>query len=288
MYTAKIENRNGDLLILTGDEPVYQVVSIQGLNPPAAQINTTAIVGLDGSRYNSAKLQTRNLVIMVKINGSVERNRLGLYHYFRTKEWCKLYYKNDTLDVSIEGYVESVECDLFSNAEMAQISILCPFPYFRSIAQIVADSSAVNSAFVFPFSINIGEPVIISSVDPSTEGYIEVFNSSESETGVMLEVDFNADCESIDIKNTTTGDDMVLNYEFEDGDKLLVNTTKGQKTIGLLRGSNYYNIFTALQPGSVFFQLNMGSNRFQFLIDGEERPDDAFLIFKYYNLYRGV
>lgn len=275
-------------MILTGDEPVYQVVSIQGLNPPPAQINTTNIVNMDGSRYNSAKLLTRNLVITIRINGEVEQNRLRLYRYFKTKEWCTFYYKNDSVDVNIAGYVESVECDLFSRSEMAQISILCPFPYFRSVSQIVADSSTVFSTFVFPFSINIDDPVVISSIDPDSEGYIDVYNGSESETGVLLEIDFDDAFNSVAVKNTTTGDEMTLNYAFEAGDKVLINTTRGEKSVILARGSIFTNIFSSLAPGSVFFQLVMGVNRFQYLVNGVENTEDVFLIFKYYTLYRGV
>lgn len=288
MYTAKVKNINGDLMILTGDEPVYQIISIQGLNPPAAQINTTTIVGLDGARYNSARLETRNLVITVKINGSVEQNRLRLYRYFRTKEWCTFYYKNESVDVSIDGYVESVECDLFSNSETAQISILCPFPYFRGISEIIADSSAVFAVFVFPFSINLGDPVIISSINPDSDGSVDVYNGSESETGVILEVEFFASASTLEIKNSSSGDDIKLIYSFQIGDKVIINTNKGQKSISLIRGGVVSNIFSALQQGSSFFQLQIGNNHFEYLVDGLPKADDVFLVFRYYNLYRGV
>ena len=82
MYTAAIENASGSVYVLTGDEPVYQVLSIQGLNPPSAQLNVTNIVGLDGAKYNSARLNTREIVVTVKITGEVEKNRLNLYKYF--------------------------------------------------------------------------------------------------------------------------------------------------------------------------------------------------------------
>ena len=103
MFAAKIQNASGDVMTLTGKEPKYQIIDIQGLNPPAAQINTSTIVGMDGAVFNSSKLQTRNLVLTIKINGDVELNRLRLYSYFRTKEWCKFYYTNDSLEVTIDG-----------------------------------------------------------------------------------------------------------------------------------------------------------------------------------------
>ena len=287
MYTAKIENSNGDLLTLTGQEAVFQVINIAGLNPPAAQINTTTIVGLDGAVFNSSKLQTRNLVLTIKINGYVETNRLLLYSYFKTKDKCTFYYTNNSLDVSIEGYVESVECDLFTNNEIAQISILCPYPYFKSLSEILTDSSNVTPQFVFPFSINIDEPVVISTLD-DTEG-IAVFNSSESETGVLVEIDVKDSVSSIEIKNTSTGDDLKLIYSFLSGDKIIINTNKGQKSVNLIRGGTISNLFSALQQGSVFFQLTVGTNNFEYLVSGSAaNNDDISILFRYYSIYRGV
>ena len=52
MYEARI-TAGGDTLTLTGNETDYQVIKIDGLNPPQAQINVTPIVGLDGAVFNS-------------------------------------------------------------------------------------------------------------------------------------------------------------------------------------------------------------------------------------------
>lgn len=289
MYTARIENRDGELMILTGDEPVYQVIGITGLNPPRAQINLTTVVGLDGARFNSAKLETRNIVITVRINGEVEANRLRLYQYFRTREWCTFYYSNGTRDVSIEGYVESVECNLFAQGETAQISILCPFPFFRSIAEVIADSSDSYPQFTFPFSINIGEPVVISTLDIYGVGYIDVYNGSEVETGVIMSAEFSEAADKLEVKNVTTGEDMTLVYPFLPDDKIVIDTIKGEKSVTLIRGGVLYNLFAAIQPGSAFYQLAIGVNRFEYLVDDATDEDgDVFLTFRFYNLYRGV
>lgn len=286
MFTAKIENASGDMLTLTGNEPVYQVIKITGLNPPHAQINTTSIVGLDGARFNSAKLNTRNIVLTVKINGDVETNRLNLYHYFRTKEPCTFYYANDTLDVSINGYVENVECDLFTNNELAQISIICPYPYFKSISQVIADSSNVLGLFVFPFSINADEPIAFSSLQ--TNGDIEVYNASESETGALIDITVKNSVNTIQINDVVSGDTLTLSYSFIAGDKISINTNKGQKSISLIRNGLITNIFSALQQGSTFFQLMSGINLFEYTTNGVSASNDILILFRFYNVYRGV
>lgn len=285
MYTAKIETAGGEILTLTGHEAVYQVIDISGLNPPPAQINTSTIVGMDGAVFNSSKLNTRNIVLTVRINGDVEANRLNLYKYFRTKESCTFYYKNGTLDVSIGGYIETVECGLFTNSETAQISILCTYPYFKSIAQVIKDFSHEVAAFEFPFSINIGEPVIISEYSMTL---INVFNASESETGATIEIAVNADVDTIDIKNTTTGEEFALDFAFEAGDYIMINTNIGEKTVTLMRDGAQENLFRALRQGSDFFQLAAGNNVFEYTAGGIVENPNVFIVFKFYNVYRGV
>lgn len=286
MFKAKIENFNGDVLTLTGNEAVYQIVSIIGLNPPKAQINTTKIVGMDGAIFNSSKLGMRNVVLTVKINGDVEANRLNLYSYFQTKSWCKFYYSNDSLDVFIEGYVESVECDLFSSREMAQISILCPFPYFQSIAENTASSSNVISGFVFPFSINMNDPIPISEISP--QGAIQVFNSSESESGTIIEINFRMNASSVELINTRSGETFELDYAFLQNDKVIVNTQKGAKSVTLVRNGVVSNLFSALKKGSVFIQLSPANNIIDYSVDGQIESGAVYIVFKFHNAYRGV
>ena len=286
MFTAKIENVSGNMLTLTENESDFQVISITGLNPPNAQINTATLVGLDGAVFNSSKLETRNIVILIKINGDVENNRQLLYQYFRTKEWCKFYYLNSSRNVSIEGYVQNVECDLFTNAEMAQISIICPYPYFRSISEDTTDSTGVQPAFTFPFTINEGEPVIISTFIDHEAIYIN--NDSESESGVLIEIDVRSAFNSIELKNTRQGEDFELNYAFQLGDRIIINTNKGKKSVYLMRNGVKINLFSVMKLGSVFFQLQPGSNIIQYLIDGQSDNESAYIMFRHFTIYRGV
>lgn len=286
MFTAKIENSSGQSLTLSQNEQDYQIISITGLNPPKANINMTAIAGMDGSKFNSSKINTRNIVITLKLNGDVEANRLALYQMFRVKEPCTFYYQTESRNVFINGYVETVEVNLFSRSELMQISIICPYPYFKSMATIVADISDRAAAFVFPFSINIGEPIPFSVYVENRE--TGVVNDSESETGVTVQIDVLDSVNKIQIKNTNTQEAITLQYSFQEGDKITINTQKGSKSVQLTREGEISNIFSALQQGSVFFQLHPGVNPFTYLVDNGTNDDDVFITFNYSNSYRGV
>lgn len=286
MYTAKIENRSGDVYILNGDEAAWQIASITGLNPPQGLINTTTIVGLDGAVFNSSKLETRNIVITVRITGDAEQNRLRLYRAFRTKEWCRFYYSNDTVDVWIDGYVESVECDLFQKAEQAQISIICPQPYFRSVKQIIADISSTTALFTFPFSINQDEPIPISSYDQDASAVVT--NDTATPTGIIIELDFETAANEVIIGDTDTGEQIHLVYAFQAADRVVINTNPGEKSVRLTRNGVTTSIFSAVQLGSVFFQLQAGRNAFTYTVDNGEHTADVYVMMRFYNQYRGV
>lgn len=286
MYTAQIENAKGNVLTLTGNETEYQVVSIIGLNPPNAQINTTTVVGLDGAKFNSSKLETRQIVITLKINGDAETNRQMIYSYVPTKQWVKFYFKNANRDVYIEGYVQTVEVDLFSNSQLMQIAILCPQPYFKAIDEVIDNISKVKPLFTFPFSIEVGSPEVISSLDANK--ITNVLNASETETGFTIQITFNGPASTLKIWNTETGDEFSLAYSFQQGDIVTINTTKGQKAVSLLRNATTTNLFTAIQQGSVFFQLETGDNHFTYQVDGGADDNEVDIQFIHNTLYRGV
>ena len=286
MFTCKIENEAGEVLELTGHDKDYQVYEISGLNPPAAQINMSTLVGLDGARFNSSKLNTRQIVIMLALNGDVEANRLRLYHGARTKEKIRFYITTDTRNVYIDGYVESLEVLIFAMKQTAQIGIICPYPYFSALDEILADSSNVLSDFTFPFSIEDDTPVVLSELLDS-DGII-VYNMSEAPTGAIINIQFNASASSVRIRNTGTGADFGLSYSFQNGDVVIINTNIGQKSVSLIRNGVITNLFPALIAGSTFLMLEPGINTFNYLVDGAEPTGQVEIQFRYRNVYRGV
>lgn len=286
MFVCKVENTKNKILELTQNESEYQVVSIEGLNPPNAQINTSKIAGLDGSKFNSSSLNERNLVITIKLNGNIEQNRINFYSFFRSKEWIKFYYKNDSREVYIEGYVESVACGLFTNNETMQISILCPNPYFKGMDEIIDDISKSIAAFEFPFAIDVTDPIEFSTID--TSKITRVDNDSESETGVIIDIDVLGNCNKIQLNNISTGEIFTLNYEFLESDKITIDTNKGSKSVSLIRNATKINLFGALVKNSTFFQLNIGDNYFSYLVDNGTNEDAIHILFKHYTVYGGV
>ena len=148
MYSLSIENYKNEILNLT-ETKNYTFFKIEGLSVPIANISQSENSNEDGGIINNIRISSRNLLIYVYINPDIEANRTNLYRYFLPKKNVKVYFANKTRNVFIEGIVESIECDLFTNKQLAQISIICPNPYFCDINKKITQFSNVKSLFSF-------------------------------------------------------------------------------------------------------------------------------------------
>ena len=184
MYSLKVENDRGNVLELTNN-PNYTVFKIAGLNPPKATINSSVNTTTDGSSINSVRMENRNIVIYTRIGGDVEANRINLYKYFPVKKNVKIYFTNNSRKVYIEGTVELIECDLFSNKQVAQISIICPRPYFKDVNDLVTMFSDVVKMFSFPFAIS-KTGIELSGVGVNQRQ--SIVNTGDIDTGVIIKL----------------------------------------------------------------------------------------------------
>lgn len=263
MYHLIVENEAGDKLELTNNRN-YDVLSVNGTNPPVATINTVNIVGMDGSRFNSSRVQQRNIVITLNIQQPIEANRLALYNFFRVKRWVKLYYKNSRRDVYIEGYVESLENNPWSQAQQPQISIICPQPYWLSTSETTVDFSNSKAAFEFPFSIP-SEGIEFSTLEQIVS---EVVNVGEVQTGGIITFIAAAD-QIVNPKfyNRTANTFFGIDIEMSQGDLITVNSLIGQKSVTLLRKGVTTNILSDRTDGSTWLTLEPGENEVSFGAD---------------------
>lgn len=282
MYTAKVENKKGDILRLTGNES-YEVLDIDGLTPGNAQITTAATGVMDGERLQHTRIEKRNIVIKIKPTEPVEQNRINLYKFFRLKEFIKFYYKNSNRDVYIEGYTESVTGSLFSEKEILQISIICPDPFFKELSPTVSDASQVEALFEFPFAIRV-EGVSISEIN--MEKTKNIYNKSDLTTGVRIFLNARGKVKNPTIYNRNTGEKFGLNIVLQEGDRVTISTISGRKSVILERNGEIQNILKYVSKKPTWFQLEPGDNAFVYEI--EEGGENLMIEFETNVLYEGV
>lgn len=282
MYTLKVRNDKGNMLALTNN-PSYIVYKITGLTPPQATINSSVNTTTDGSSINSVRLESRNIVIYMTIGGDVEANRINLYKYFPVKKTVRLYFNNGKRNIYIEGTVELIECDLFSNKQVAQISIICPRPYFKSVDELVTVFSDVSSLFSFPFSISKGGmefSAVYSNYRKS------IVNAGDVETGVIIRLYAVGTVVNPILYDTFKRTSMKLNFTMLSGDSIIINTNVGQKSIELVRNGVSINAMGYMTPDSTWFNLESGDNVFTY--DAESGNSNLQISFTTSLLYSGV
>lgn len=293
MFKLSLENKKGERITLTQRESEYQVVSVEGLNPPAALITSSSVVGMDGEKFQSSKLGTRNLVITVKINGDVEVNRNRLYRYAKTKQYCKVYYQNGTHNVFAEGYADTVEGSLFTNDQRIQISIICHDPYLQSVNEIISDISKVLGLFEFPFSFGAAGIVENTITDAAIEfgqydenRVVNIINTG-ADTGLIIRLNvFGGSVVNPIIYDAYTREFFALDTELYDGDAVTINTNRGQKSIKVLRNGVELNGLNWLRPNSTWLQLHEGDNLYTY--DAEEGVNLLSVYFTHRTRFEGV
>lgn len=287
IYSLAVTNFLGDRIRLELGKPGntgFLVKSITGLGPVKANVNTTEVATNDGSMFNSARLSQRNIVIqMVFVNSiygeDIEEIRQKSYKYFPIKKNVELVIETDNRYVRTTGYIESNEPDIFSKQEGAQISIICPDPYFYSVSEDgdnVTDFYSIDPMFEFPFSNeSLTEPLLVfGEIQIKTEGVITY--TGDSEIGVMIYIHAIGPAEHINIYNTETREVMTIDtVKLEKltgqgliaGDDIIINTLKGEKSITLVRNGVSYNILNCLDKNTDWFTLVKGDNIFAFTAD---------------------
>ena len=282
MFKLIVENASGQKLELTRQRNIH-VIGVDGLNPTDANIITSTMAGSDGSRFNSAVANQKNIVIHLRLTGDVETNRLTLYKYFRIKQYCKIYYQNDHRDVYCEGYVESFENDRFVVNNQADISIICPSSWFHQINTEKFQMSQVLPMFEFPFSIP-KEGIEFSVLDRTQR--TTVINSGEVDTGILIELAASSDVSNPRLYNADTNEVMKINIEMQAGDLIQVSTVKGNKYVRMVRAGVTTNIINRLDKYPVWFQLPPGETDFTYECDsGTEFLTVTFTV---QNLFEGV
>jgi len=275
----------------------FLIQSITGLGPPKADIHKTEVATNDGSLYNSARVNSRNIVLSLKLmyQPSVEAMRQMSYKYFPLKKRVVLLVETDNRNCYTSGYVESNEPDIFSNNETTQISIICPDPYFYSSDKGVAVFYSIDPIFEFEFSNEslIENEIEFSNIISNTEQTI--YYQGDSEVGIVIIINAFGPAENIAIFNTDTNEVMRIDTSklaaltgsgIIAGDEIRLSTVKGDKFLTLLRNGIYINILNCLDKNADWLLLSKGDNIFAYTADSGD-TNLGFRI-EYQLVYEGV
>lgn len=286
MFKAvRVTNHLGESLKMEIGRPQdsgFNILDISGLGAPKADINMTDIATADGAVFNSARAEARNIVFTIgyfeqmKAGWDIESLRHKSYKFFPIKRRVELEFETTNRTSRIIGYTESNQPNIFSREEGAQISVICPDPYFY-----LAGSSELHkvefgsreSLFEFVFSNeSLTDPLIEFSriiINPMSN----VLYTGDADVGFILRMhaigpvtnpSFIRPDTYEQIKIDSAKLEKIVPNGIQAGDDIIISTVSGSKSAKLVRGGEVFNILNSLGRDISWMKLQRGDNVFTY------------------------
>ena len=263
MFTLIAENQYGEQLELTNN-PAYSVINIDGLNPPDAIINSLQRAGHDGSVFNTAFVDNRQIIIDIAINGPACGNRNELFRFFRTARRTRLIYHNDLHDVYIDGWCQNAPVQYFGQKQVFQATLICPDPFWHGLTEVIGQTDGVEALFEFPFSI---EEAGIPFSEYVSGGGAFIWNPGNVESGIIVEITASGAVTNPLVYHVNTDTFFKVTTSLQSGDKLIIDTITDQKSVKRIRSGSTTNLIASRAIGSTWLQADPGMNEFTLKAD---------------------
>ena len=179
--------------------------------------------------------------------------------------------------------MELIECDLFTNKQVAQISIICHKPYFKAVNDLVTVFSDVSPLLEFPFAIS-KTGVEFSAITLNQRR--SIINNGDAETGVVIKLFAIGTVVNPIIYDVLKRTYLKINFTMLTSDTLIINTNVGEKSIELIRDGVNYNALGYMERDSTWFVIESGDNVFTY--DADSGNSNLQLTFTTSVLYSGV
>lgn len=285
MYEIYLENENQEIIEFNKPGGDFTISEIDGLYPSTAIINTDTTALLDGSRFNSSKVAAKEILFAFAIEKNAAENRVKIYRVIQPKKPITLYYKSETRDVFISGYVEELSISHFAMKQIATMRMLCPFPFFKAAQETINQIRNIKPRFHFPFASTEEPELLMGEIDVVSSITIE--NDGAMETGLTFELYATGEIVNPKIYNYITREFFGLDFTMQAGDLITINTSQGNKTVKLLRSAQIINIFNYVENGSTWLQLPSAGGVFIYTIEAGQQTNLEITI-RHFNTYEGV
>ncbi len=303
IYTIIATNAKGDSVELDLANPWaggIAVTGASGLGPAEGTINTVNFATSDGALFNSSRIKSRDIELNLKFLGSdIEAVRHKLLRYFRVKHPITLDFITDYRHTYITGHVEKNEIDIFSNSEGADLTIVCPNPFFKLRDPVKGKNSVrfttSTPSFEFEFQDpNSGSPTLIFGEMTSTGETVVVYEG-DADASTIVDIQFLGPASGVKLYNTTTQTRInidtneisrLLGSTIRAGDRLSISSGVGDKYVKAYRDGNVYNALSALDKDSDWIFLTPGDNLIT--VRADTGIDNVSAIISFENLYESI
>lgn len=248
------------------DNDYFDLINADGLTVANANITTTTTPQIDGDETQNVRANPRPLTLdfQIKSGLDVERAKRAILDVIKIKKRATLTYiqgtgtENRTIEIS--GIVQNVSMPRFTNAVIMQVSIYCNDSFWQDVNDVVVEITRVLNNHHFAITFPTDSPVVLGIIDRQpTQTYI---NDGDADTGLIITIIAKGTVTNPKIYNQN-GDFIGVDDTLSGGDTVIINTNKGKKTIT----KNGVSIFNKIMSGSVFLNMETGTNVFSIAAD---------------------
>lgn len=287
-FGESIDIKLADTQPLTG----LFITEIEGLGPPKADINMNDIATMDGEIFQTARGKSREMTfhfLYVTEDGTVEDARQLTYKYFPLKRKVTIIFETDNRSAKAEGYVESNEPEIFSEASGTKITVICESPWMVRYGPDGSQDiifSDINALFEFEFEdpTNLTPSIEFSEID--IKGEKTIHYKGEADSGILMSIYAYDRFRHPIIYNNTTREkfkidtdkvESIIGSQIKAGDEIRISTYQNNKYIHFIREGVTTNILNALDKDADWFKIHPGDNIFSYTCSQGEL-DVVFMI----------
>ena len=274
------------------------ITEIEGLGPTGANITFNNLVSIDGSLYNSARIESRNIVIHACFTWSktIEESRLSSYRLFPLKKQVKIEVETENRKAYTYGYVEKNEPDIFKPQTDVMISIMCESPFFLDSGGSSEDSfTCTEPLFEFVYENEGAEPVTEMG-NKSDKTINTVVYNGETEIGYTIKIHAlgrvtNPKIYFIDSGDMLTFDtariEQITSKTFDDGDDIVLVMEDRNKACYFVSNGISTNILNVVDRGFSWPKLTPGATN-HYHVSADSGEDYLRFFVEYQAVYEGV
>lgn len=247
-YTEKLE--------LTNNEELYKLVSVDGLNPVKNSIKSNDCFTTPGLFYTSSKDEARTLTFQFYLDSNA---KVGL------DMLCKYFIKDEAVTITIDsyyidGYVETIDFDMFSDKVACQVIVQCMYPYFKSVDTVTHNLQVgIENMLEFPYiPTSAGAPY----AELASGNNITIANDSNIKSGLNITLIIEQAITGFKILNLNNGSEVqVTNPDgFEDNTRVYIDTENEHKTLNYIDIYGEHSLLNFIDLDKPLLYLSVGTN----------------------------
>lgn len=225
-------------------------------------ISTTSYSTSDGSHVNGHHSSDRQIIVTLKVFN--ERQKQAIYRMFMDRQKGTLTYLPD----NDESRALQIDCEVKSKQPAQSqfpmnilVTLICPYPHWRSVTENAAIISGEVNKWAFPWLFPSEKTFIFSEVK---SGNSVIFDYGGTiATGFKIVINTTQALEYVKITNFYTGEYLLVNYSFPENSEIIISTETGAKHVKwrLANDDEYTDVTNNVVWGSTYFELVPGQNR---------------------------